>query len=135
MGILLDKSNNNLQASEILIKNNLHSSSVHCAYYSSVQMMIHLLLNKFGFTQDKLEEEAKKENKGSHIFAKNYLHQKMKDKGIRFDATIFYRTVGELKNKREKADYQEENIEIDFSQEAVKQANEVNKILKKVFEI
>lgn len=135
MGILIAKSKENLTSAQLLIDNDCHNSSVHCSYYSSVQLMIHLLLNKFGYTPDKLETDSKRENKGSHIFAKNFLYQKMKDNNEIFKARDFFREIGELKNKREKADYQEAIINPDLSGNALEQANKVNTILTKVFEI
>lgn len=135
MSVLIAKSDENISSAQLLIDNKCYASSVHCSYYSSVQLVISLLLNKFGYTAEKLETESKSERKGSHVFAKNIIHQKMKDKGIRFKATEFYREMGELKNKREKADYQEEIIDKDFSESAVKQAHTVNEILTEIFEI
>lgn len=135
MSILIVKSEENLVSSRLLIENKCFNSSVHCSYYSSVQLMIHLLLNKFDFTQDKLEITAKSENKGSHVFAKNYLYLKMKDLNIRFKALEFQRLVGELKNKREQADYHEVEISSDFCQNAYDQAQVVNTILKETFEL
>lgn len=135
MGVLIVKSSENLLSAKLLIENRCFNSSVHCSYYSSVQLMIHLLLNKFNFTQEKLEISAKSENKGSHVFAKNFLYNKMKEKNVRFKAVEFHREVGELKNKREQADYQEIEIDSDFSEDAYKQAEKVNEILEEIFEL
>lgn len=135
MGILVVKSQENISSARILIENKYFNSSVHCSYYSSVQIMIHVLLNKYNFTQERLEESAKSERKGSHVFAKNFLHTKMKEMGIRFDAVEFHRLIGSLKNKREKADYQEEVIEEDLSRDALNQAAKINSILTNIFSI
>lgn len=134
MNILLDKSKENLYSAQILIDNNCFASSVHCSYYSSVQVMLHLLLNKFNYTQKTLEAEARRVNNGSHVFAKNKLVSKMGDSN-RLKAVDFNRVIGKLKNQREQADYQEEVINDPFSKKALEQANQVNGILKEVFEI
>lgn len=133
MGVLIKKSDENISSAKLLIENNCYASSVHCSYYSSVQIMIHLLLNKFGYTPEKLEADAKSQFKGSHIFARDVIRDKMKDLGIRFKAQEFYREIGELKNKREQADYQEKLIDKDFSESAVAQADNVNLILEEIF--
>lgn len=135
MSILVVKSEENLSSAKILIANECFNSSVHCSYYSSVQLMIHLLLNRFDFTQEKLASSAKSENKGSHVYAKNFLFKKMAEMDKRFKAIDFNRLVGELKNKREQADYHEVEVDSDFSQNAITQAESVNKILTEVFEI
>ena len=135
MSILINKSKENQTSAQLLINNNHYASSVHCSYYSSVQIMLHILLNKFNFTPEKLEAESKMKFTGSHVFAKNFLLNKMKEKNERFKARDFNNYIGELKNKREKADYQEEIINTELSQEALEQSKKINAILTNVFEI
>jgi uncharacterized protein (UPF0332 family) len=131
--ILVQKSDENITSAKLLIDNKHYASSVHCSYYSCVQLMIYLLIHKYNLDRAQIEALAKGENKGSHIFAKNYIYNKMKDSGIRFDARTFYTTTGELKNKREHADYHETIISEAFSIAALNEAGEINKILRKNF--
>ena len=135
MSVLITKSKENTSAAQLLIDGNHYTSSVHCSYYSCVQVMIHILLYDYGFTQGTLEIEANAKGSGSHVYAKNYLFKKMKDKNKKAIARDFYKEIGELKNKREKADYEEETISSDLSEEALAQSLRVNKILTNVFEI
>ena len=133
MSILLEKSKQNYNASEILIKNNYHASSVHCSYYSCVQLMIHLLLTKLGYSQETIDEACKIEKKGSHQFAINTLNKKMISMNIRFDSSKFDREIKKLKNFREQADYHEIEIDSDFSNEALTFSKSINQILTKTF--
>ncbi len=51
MSILKSKSDINLMAAELLHKNSLYPSVVHCSYYSCFQLMKHLWLGKMGKTE------------------------------------------------------------------------------------
>lgn len=135
MSVLISKSKENLLSAQLLINHNCYASSVHCSYYSSVQLMIHLLLNNFNFTQASLEEESKKTREGSHVFAINHLFSQMKQKQEIFKAVEFSREIGKLKNKRVQADYKEEVISKDLSDDALTQAKQINSILTNVFSI
>jgi len=135
MGMLIAKSKENLISAQLLIENKYYASSVHCSYYSSVQLMIHLLITKFNFTQEKLENEAIKEGKGSHVFAINQITKHLKSKQEILKSVDFYRNIGKLKTKRKHADYLDTLIDKPYSDEALLQANEINGILTTAFNI
>lgn len=135
MSILIVKSKENLASAQLLIQSKYYNSSVHCCYYSSVQIMLHLLLNQFGYNNEEIKKEVEiNGGRGSHVFAINKVFDKMKDKA-RFKALTFKREIGLLKNKRDNADYHEFEINEDFSKDALKQAVEINKTLTEEFKI
>ena len=66
MSILKSKSDINLMAAELLHKNSLYTSVVHCSYYSCFQLMKHLWLEKMGKTEEDLKTANNNTNEGSH---------------------------------------------------------------------
>ena len=141
MSVLINKSKENLTSAQILIENNCYASSVHCSYYSSFQLMSHLLLNNFGFSQDVIKTESKKDG-GSHIWSANIIFKKMGKQQEILKAIDFNREIGILRNKRMHADYSDEEIDKkkqqlnkDYSVAALAQAGVINNILSKVFNI
>jgi uncharacterized protein (UPF0332 family) len=135
MSILIVKSKENLASAELLIETKYYNSSVHCSYYSCVQIMLNLLLNKLGYDPEKLRKEIQVSgNKGSHVFAINQIFNKIKEKeNCHFIAVDFRREISLLKNKRDKADYQEIVIDEQFSKDALGQAKAINTVLNNQF--
>lgn len=135
MSVLIAKSKENISSAQLLINNKCFASSIHCSYYSSVQIMIEILFTQYKFTRNTLLTTAKNESSGSHVFAINYLFKRMDEKSERLKAVDFNREVGKLKYKREHADYHETVIDELYSNDALKQAGVINKILIDVFKL
>jgi hypothetical protein len=64
MSHLLTKSMQNLESADILINANMFSSSVHCSYYSCLQLCKHVLISDMGMTFAEVENMTK--GKSSH---------------------------------------------------------------------
>lgn len=132
MSALICKSKENMLASGILIENKCYASSVHCSYYSSFQLMLHLLLSEYSFTQETIRKQG---TKGTHIFASEKIRREIDNKNKRSKSLEFHREIGMLKNKRVQADYRETEINAEFSNDAMHQAIKINNILVEVFKI
>lgn len=131
------KSGKNINGAELLIKNSLFSSSVHCSYYSNVQLMLHILFNDFGKSESEIENEAKQgsiDEKGYHNWLKNTITRELvkRDFMIGRDFNNFF---GQLKALRVKADYKNTIIEKNKANDAVSFSKKINQILEEKFSV
>ncbi|WP_073170751.1 hypothetical protein [Tangfeifania diversioriginum] len=102
MSELIQKSSENFDAIDKLIEQNLKAPVIHCAYYSSLQLIIH-----YSYEYSKLtEEEALREvkSKGSHLFYLNIYVKEIRKINAR-NASQFYKFFTNFKRKRTEADY------------------------------
>ncbi|PLX00060.1 MAG: hypothetical protein C0594_16150 [Marinilabiliales bacterium] len=133
MSHLKNKSNLSLKAAKHLESNtNYYNSTVHCAYYSCLQMTKYILEKEYQL-QGELQAN---QGRGSHDYMLKRMRGIIKDnKGKRFNAIDYYENCTELKTLRVNADYN--NIEIleTNAQEAIKFADEVIRILTNNFSI
>lgn len=136
MSELLKKHQESCEAAEnLLTRDGLYASSVHCAYYSCIQLMIYTLYNKVtGFNKTTYEAETK--NKGSH----DILRQRIKDALTRekvspVDTAAFDSTLKQLKSARVKADYRDEAVSESACKSAQRQSISVNDLIKTTFSI
>ncbi|HMR90131.1 MAG TPA: HEPN domain-containing protein [Saprospiraceae bacterium] len=107
MQILLDKSKANIDAAELLHQDEFYAPSVHCSYYSCIQLMRHLIFNKFGDDEKEFDERPEVKSSGSHNFLISFLRNKIQDpnKSRSFSDNIF-----RLKSHRINADYKQMNV-------------------------
>jgi hypothetical protein len=114
------------------MKKNMLSSSVHCSYYSSLQLILHFLHTKVGMGINEIETKgysANKEREGYHNWLKSEI---LKDLMLRNFNVIrdFNNFFGTLKKLRRKADYLNEVIFLSDANEAFNKSNSINEILK-----
>ncbi|MDB5127070.1 MAG: hypothetical protein JWQ85_1302 [Mucilaginibacter sp.] len=139
MSVLIIKSDESIIASNKLIKASLFSSSVHCAYYACVQLMLHILRSHFGKTELQITAEGKegaKNENGYHKWLQNIIYiEFIRIDGDGTDASKFNAKIKSLSTARAKADYSVKNIidrdallAYDFSVQA-------NSLLKKHFQL
>jgi uncharacterized protein (UPF0332 family) len=129
MGHLKNKSEINLTAAELLHKNNLYPSVVHCAYYSCVQLMRHIWTNKMGKTFDELSVLTKNSKEGSHELLINKVKTFLRSESL--DDRAFNNSILQLKKLRVKADYEDEQIDSTISHNSISLSNATIKILNK----
>ncbi len=138
MSVLLDKSNENIRVANLLIdQHHCYASSVHCSYYSVFQRSVHVLTQQFGMTDKEIEVDAAFGNVGkdSHNKTISVVFNKIMSAGQRLKAVDYRRSMGALKGKRQKADYSDKAIDKTFSQDAHKQAQDIQYLLDNVFSI
>lgn len=137
MSVLKSKSIESIAAAEILLKQNHANSSVHCSYYSCVQLMLHLLRNHFGKTELAIKDEGieggKNEN-GYHNWLLNYIFKEFVTLDPR-DAAKFNGIISALKKQRRIADYQNKNVEIGKADYVFRQSLQAQELIKKNFYI
>jgi hypothetical protein len=132
MAFLKDKSDFNMAGAELLHNNNLYAPSVHCAYYSCLQLNKYIIKSFIGidYPDQKLECEAL--NRRSH----DYLIKKVLDEVVkvnRFEYLDLRREIYDLKAFREKSDYENELIDIVLSKKSIDTAKKIrNYLIKKM---
>ena len=101
------KSDENLDATNNLIGNGLYSSIAHCAYYSCVQMMYHILSSHFMWDDQKISQDStaggRQDSQGIHVWLINTITKELSQENT-FDANQFHAAIVGLKRTRTKAD-------------------------------
>ena len=130
MSVFRDKSHFNRQAAELCLKNNLYAPSVHCSYYSCIQYMLYVLYDKVKMTELSFNEQKTILGTGTHACAIKLIGIDL-IKRERTAYIAFQKLIPELKQLREKSDYQ--NIAIGQSEGhlAMNNSDSIKNILTK----
>lgn len=119
------KSIENIQAGDILIKNNMFSSSIHCYYYSVLQISMHILCNFHGLDYEKQNEDSKRIDSHNYTIESTASYLERKNLFYKVD---YNKYIKRLKMLRKRADYSEILIvqrDISEAQKAIKFLNEL----------
>jgi hypothetical protein len=101
---ILQKSSENFDAVDLLMDNNINAPVIHCAYYSSLQLIIHFVYNYCSLTGQQIDAGTSKN--GSHNFFINTCVTEIRRIDSR-NASLFYIYFSQFKRKRREADYDE----------------------------
>lgn len=133
MNILLKKSTSSLEASSLLKDEEHFASSVHCAYYSCIQLMRHILFNCYNIDETIFDSSANTNSTGSHMYLMNELTKLIHGKN--FEIREFKSNFRNIKYYRKKADYQQIVIFQKDSNNAYSIALNINRTLKKIHKL
>lgn len=125
------KSSENFKSSDILIKQRLFASSVHCSYYSCIQNMLHILRSDFKKTEEQIDSESKagsQDESGFHNWIINFFIREFFIRNHR-DGREFSNFIGQLKGFRIKSDYKNSKINPTIAKDSLALANQINSIL------
>src|ERR1035437_8331663 len=100
--VFKEKSTSNIKAALLLYENEYYGSSVHCYYYSSFQLTIFVLLNKFGLSHEELRNEAFDAKRSMHKYYINKVTGTISNLQKR---RLFNDNINRLRNIRNAADY------------------------------
>ncbi len=128
--ILKNKSEFNLEAAGVLVKNNYYASSIHCYYYASLQLMIHIILHKLT-DNERISYNQQINTRGSHELTYDFISQKIDTQNLR----NFRKSFTSLKDLRQLSDYKETEIRVDESDKAKEYATDLINFLKITFKI
>jgi hypothetical protein len=106
LSYLLEKSQANLVAAQVLHEKGIYSTVPHCAYYSCLQRMKYELCVQFGVFCDDEGRELK--GKSTHALIRDRFMQACSDKIDALSTTeqrTLYVSYTELKTYRNKLDY------------------------------
>ena len=131
---LKEKSRNNIECALFLVQEQFFCSSVHCSYYSCIQYIKHLLLNKFDLTEDDIENlrKGKEGDEIKRVGLHDALHRYMRSKINPESKKIFDREFYALKKARVDAGYLNISIGEKTAKEAARRAEGFLELLKKV---
>ena len=121
------KSDENFQAIDLLLQENLFSPVIHCSYYSCLQLIIHFVYEYCEVTEEQILEETK--DKGSHNFYLNKYVSEIKRINSR-NAVLFYQYISKFKRKRTESDYQLEEVAKEDSIKAKETAKKIRKFIE-----
>lgn len=140
MNELKNKSEINLDSAKLLSKNNYYAPSVHCSYYSVLQLMKYAVCVSIGISYDEQDKEINqlKQHKASAKGTHEYLIGKIEEKIHEFDRpnfTSFTRKVKDLKVFRKNSDYEDVSISFEQSRTAIDHATVLREQIKKTFKV
>lgn len=130
MSYLRQKSEFNITAAQFLIEKNLYAPSIHCSYYSCLQLLKVVVKEFIGINYDDQESEILSGNSSSHRYVIDKVLDEIKIKN-RFEYLDMRRNITDLKLFRERSDYCDIEIDISKSQNAFKRATEIRDYLTK----
>ncbi|WP_316778452.1 hypothetical protein [Pedobacter antarcticus] len=130
------KSYSNIEASELLINNDLSNQSIHCSYYSCVQYVFHIFCNQFGMDVVEVETQSLSQvnGVGTHKWLRRQIFKSIKPKN-KEAAQWFYDAMGEMYHVRANADYNHINVESVEAKYIQEKAKNVVSFLKEFYEL
>lgn len=128
--ILIEKSDENFEAAKNLKEFELYSSCIHCAYYSSFELVLHILFNIYSESEELNFEEKLISHNVRINSIRQKLYKKVEDKKEVID---FSNKIRDLKLLRKKADYEQIKIFNEDSKKAIRFASYINKTLSNIF--
>ena len=124
---LLEKSKQSMITAELLVKQSLYSSTVNRAYYSCLQFILHILIEKLGHSQ---EDINKAPGSGTHSKAQYLLGLTLVKKN-KSDYRWFQEKFPAFKQDRVIADYHPDPLDLNFGYEAITKAKAIINTLNK----
>lgn len=105
MSVIKTKSDDNYKSIELLSTAKLYTSGVHCAYYSSLQLIIHYFYEYTGINiETALSDISQNRSGGSHVYYANKLTEQLKKLNAK-NASKFIVCFNKIKKQRVTADY------------------------------
>lgn len=110
MGVLKDKSELSFKTAGFLIQEKYYNPSIHCSYYSCIQLMLDFFHEKLKISEKALESEARNfmntNHKGHHMFYFKKMRDSLVAKGATpLEINSWHNDLSQLKEKREQSDY------------------------------
>jgi uncharacterized protein (UPF0332 family) len=136
MPFLLRNSDTNYESAEVLWDDKKYCAVPHCAYYSCVQMMKHILL-EMGYTSNQMDNERKQMSIKASRFVgvHEYIIDTIKQhgKGLVSDYAlrrIFDTDINSLKSIRVSADYENKEVTSEIAEGTIVLSNNIRSYLK-----
>ena len=132
---LFEKHNFNLDAADYLIKDSQYAPSVHCSYYGCFQLMKHKLKVIKNCSYEEIESNMSGSSSHTYLIneLKYYLNPRNNSK-IKEPkhAANFKDSIKDLKDFRQKSDYENVEISPEDAEKSLRIAKEICNILKKL---
>ncbi len=131
MSNLKNKSEINIESAQMLQDKCYYPSVIHCAYYSCVQYMKYIAINKLNKTNEQIEQERVAEGKGTHQYLINLFTLEFQSETREKKNT--FKEIKNLKKLREKADYSDFGIGHEEGRDSISMAKTIVALLKGKF--
>ena len=131
MSTFREKSDQSLVSARLLVTNNLNSSCVNRSYYSSIQIMYHVLFEKLGYDKQEFDEKTRPVEGGSHVRASNIIGEKLESQDPQ-EYKWFQKKFKEFKKLRNRADYTPEVISQSDGRLSITTAETIVTLLSKI---
>jgi len=131
--MLKAKSDENFKAIDILIASKTYSVAVHCAYYSSLQLVMHYVLS-YAVKSEDIDEFINNTKNG--VSSHNTYINKIMNEVKRVDAKAgvdIYKALNSFKAKRNSADYELNEIKEEDAKKSHDFAKQINNFLINFF--
>ncbi len=123
-----NKSSENFDAANLLVRNSMFSASIHCYYYSCFQLSKYML-KKSGISYRKQDAESTGRSSHSYVIEKT---ADILNDNSRLQCLDYNTNMSKLKKMRKKADYTIEKINEEETRNAQNWSTKVNKILNTI---
>lgn len=130
MSNLENKSKLNIYAAQKLIEDNVYPPSVHCSYYSCIQLLKFKMNDFFGITYEQLATDISCSGKGTHQYLISYVTKEIKENISKDSSRDFSRSIKDLKHFREKSDYEDIEIKQEEGEKAYRIAEYLLDLIK-----
>jgi hypothetical protein len=127
---LKQKSEFNFLAAELLLKENLYAPSVHCSYYSCLQLIKFSIKDFFEIAYSDLSSSIASSKKNSHQFMIEFIKSNLRGNVDLLDEREFSRNIKDLKQFRLESDYEDMLIDREKGEKALHLASDLRKFLQ-----
>lgn len=127
MNHLLEKSKENLISAKLLIDSGFYNSSLHCAYYSCLQLIKYVLIEFHDYYEFDFDNDSTKNKGGTHKYIIGSLTTAISINITAQKANRYKEDLNKVKLRREEIDY--------FPQKIIKTEDEASKVYQKCAEI
>jgi len=141
MSEYITKSFNNSESGKFLFDKEKYSSSIHCVYYSTYQILLYIinykLKDEWNSFQDRKYAESlnnKNSKEESHNLTISFIKENIINTNEVF-GRLFHQQIGVLKRHRHTADYKEDVIDFKTATISLSLSNTINEKLIKHFEL
>lgn len=135
MSKIRQKSNFNIDAAKLLIKEAYFAPSVHCSYYSCYQLLKYTIKDFFGVNHEDQAVNISTTGQKTHQYVVNYVSRELKRLTNSDESTKFKRKVKDLKQFRIESDYENIEVGIEKAQKAYDKAIEIRSYLTTSFKV
>ncbi len=125
----------NYDAARLLIDKNLYAPSIHCSYYSCLQLLKFTISDFFDVSYEQIESDIVLSGKKTHQYMIDFIYTELSAARNMEESRNFKRKIKELKKYREDSDYADVEINIDKGNLALIYAYEIRGFLQKKFHV
>jgi hypothetical protein len=118
----------------LMSKKCYYSSVVHCNYYSSFQLMKHVVINKFRISNNQIFLNSKNNTQSTHEYLINLMFLNLSRINVN-EALDFQSSILQLKQLRSEADYEEKITDKNICETSILLNQLINNILKTTYKI